>query len=488
MVRTGPWLWVFGALLLAIAPPFGLFLGAIAVSDSLTGRRDWGLIVAIVGGGSVAWAGVLAIVYARAWSENIRSLLTIAQRGADRDDGASTDAVSRLTTSLDERDRQVAALAVETSRIPIDDAPASVVPAVVATVRSVMRDATWRCAVLTSDAEDMLPPGIYHGVEDASAPEPIGDLERWAAVSVGERRAGRSEGPWGAFTVVTVPGVVGFRAILYAPWEGRPAPSPAEVNLLTLVGQHASTAIEHSLLYATAQRQADELSRMSMIQKDFLRGVTHDLQTPLTSIGALATELRADGDLPSTARDDLESIGYQADRLRRMVSQLLVASRLEAGVVSPRQEAFAIAPVVERTWEAMRIDRPFELTVVGEPHLAIADPDRLEQVLWALLDNAVKYSPTGTPVSVRIEPGAEGLSVTISDEGIGMDSPTADHAFDQFYRAEPAQRLSPDGSGVGLYAARGLVEAMGGSIRVVSALGRGTAMTIRVPAESASPE
>ena len=108
-------------------------------------------------------------------------------------------------------------------------------------------------------------------------------------------------------------------AILYAPWEGRPHPTRAELDLLTLVGQHAGTALEHSLLYARVRSQADELNRLAAVQADFLRGVTHDLQTPLTSIGALATELRADSGVPEAARDDLDSITHQADRLRRMV-------------------------------------------------------------------------------------------------------------------------------------------------------------------------
>ena len=133
-----------------------------------------------------------------------------------------------------------------------------------------------------------------------------------------------------------------MRAILYAPWEGRLDPTPAEIDLLTLVGQHAGTALDHSLLYAQVRSQADELNRLAAVQADFLRGVTHDLQTPLTSIGALATELRANRQVPEGARADLESITHQAERLRRMVSQLLVASRLEAGVLTPQVEVFAV--------------------------------------------------------------------------------------------------------------------------------------------------
>ena len=160
------------------------------------------------------------------------------------------------------------------------------------------------------------------------------------------------------------------------------------------------------------------------MQADFLRGVTHDLQTPLTSIAALATELRAAPDQSEETRDDLDSIAHQAERLRRMVSQLLVASRLDAGVLTPQQEVFAVPPLVERTWAALRADRPFELDVTGPPHLAVADEDRLEQVLWAVLDNAVKYSPSQSPVHAGIDAQDGMLAVTIRDRGAGMDTTT----------------------------------------------------------------
>ncbi|MEO7295562.1 MAG: HAMP domain-containing sensor histidine kinase, partial [Candidatus Limnocylindria bacterium] len=180
---------------------------------------------------------------------------------------------------------------------------------------------------------------------------------------------------------------------------------------------------------------------------------------------------------------DLDSITHQAERLRRMVAQLLVASRLEAGVLTPQQEVFAVPPLVERTWAALRAGRPLELVVEGLPHLAVADPDRLEQVLWAILDNAVKYSPAGSPIGVGIEPDGDQLSITVRDEGIWMDEATRKQAFEQFYRSGEARRLAPDGSGVGLYAASGLMTAMGGSVSVETDLGRGTSFTLRVPAE-----
>lgn len=284
-----------------------------------------------------------------------------------------------------------------------------------------------------------------------------------------------------------------LRAVLMAPWEGRPPPSPAELNVLSLLGRHAATAIEHALLYARLRAQTDELNRMAAVQTDFLRGVTHDLQTPLTRIGALAAELRTavDGE---AARSDLDTIAHQADRLRRMVGQLLVVSRLEAGAFTPAQEVFRVEPLVQRTWDALRADRPFTLERDGADHLVVGDPDRLEQVLWALFDNAVKYSGAGSGVRARISGGDvdDGASlqsvIEIVDDGAGMDRTTLARAFEQFYRSADAQRLAPDGSGVGLYAARGLVRAMGGEMELVSSLGSGTTVRIVLPAEPAGDE
>jgi signal transduction histidine kinase len=441
------------------------------------------LVAVLVVIAALVWAAILGVVFARVIADDVRSFVALAERGEPTQAPELGAAYQQVATTLDERNRQVAMLAREGRAVPIDEEPRHVVAALVTAARAVMRDPTWRAAVLTSHEAELLPAGVYQGAEDATPVEPIGDLEQWASVSLSEQPAARLEGPWGAFAVADVSVSDRLSAILYAPWAGRPEPSPAEIAVLTVVAQHFGTALEHSLLYARVRSQADELTRLAAVQADFLRGVTHDLQTPLTSIGALATELRADSGLPPSARDDLDTITHQADRLRRMVSQLLVASRLEAGVLVAQSDVFALPPVIERTWKALRVDRPFELSIDGSPHLAVGDADRFEQVLWALLDNAVKYSPAGSPVAVDVASGAGEVSVTVRDQGVGMSTDTASSAFEQFYRSPQARKLAPDGSGVGLYAARGLMEAMGGSIGVVSALGVGSEVTIRLPAE-----
>lgn len=489
MPRTGLWLRVFVSLLVAVMPPIVLLVATLLLTETFLHEADPNLVAIIVIIGTIVWAAVLAIFFSGGLADELRSLVALAEQGDHHAEDASGDAYRQLATSLDERNRQVATLAQQASLVPIDDDPRAVLRSLVSAVRTVMRDPTWRCAVLVSEFAGVLPAGVYDGRDDGESINEISELERWASSTEPTVPTRHVEGPWGAFVVIDIAVSDRLRAILYAPREGRPAPTPAESALLALVGQHAGTALEHSLLYAQVRRQADDLERLAAIQADFLRGVTHDLQTPLTSIAAVATELRATEGMPAPAHDDLETITHQAERLRRMVGQLLVASRIEAGALTPRQDVFAIQPLIERTWSALRSDRPFQMNVEGEPYLVVADPDRTEQVMWALFDNAVKYSPAGSPVVVEIEPaGTTHLRVSVTDRGTGMDAETRSSAFDQFYRSQRARSLAPDGSGVGLYAAGGLVEAMGGTITIDSELGSGTTMQVTLPAEQANAE
>jgi signal transduction histidine kinase len=483
------------ALIAAALPPligfsaFNTYAGEWLATNDLGSGTE--LLVAA--GITVVWVGLVAAVAGRFVFGETQSLLELAERGRSQDaaepDGGMTATQRRLANALEERNRQIAQLAARVRAAPIAQDATAVARAMVGAARSLTGDDTWELAVLRSGETAELAPGVYR---PDGPMEPLGEVHAWASTldpAGSDRRTRHAVGPWGAFVVVDVDAGEDLRAVLLAPWEGRPAPSPAELDLLDLLAQHAATAIEHAVLYGRLRVQADELNRMAQVQTDFLRGVTHDLQTPLTSIRALASELGASESVDSAARADLDSIAYQADRLRRMVAQLLAVSRLEAGALTPITEVFRAEPVARRAWEALRADRPFELVAEGPEHLLVADPDRVEQVLWALYDNAVKYSPAGSPIRVVVSAGSQDGAllgrISVRDEGVGMEGSALDQAFDQFYRSDDARRLSPDGSGVGLYAARGLVRAMGGEIRADSRLGHGTEITISLPAETA---
>lgn len=487
---TRPSLRMLAALLVVAIPPLVAFAALSVLATDLVATIGPGTTLLIGVGITVLWAGLISVLAGRLMAGEAQSMLELAEWGLAPE--TLTDTQRRLASTLEERNRQIGELAAMVREAPIAGEPVRVARSMAAAASRLTGDPTWVLVVLRSGA-DSLPPAAYPPDEGVS--DPVSEVHRWASTlepprdGVEAQGARHAVGPWGAFGVVDVAAGEAVRAILMAPWEGRPEPSPAELGLLSLLGQHAATAIEHSLLYSRLREQADELNRLAAIQTDFLRGVTHDLQTPLTSIGAVAAELREAAGLDAAARRDLDTIAHQADRLRRMVSQLLTASRLEAGALTPRQEVFHVEPIVRRTWAALRVGRSLSVASEGPAHLVVGDPDRVEQVLWAVLDNAVKYSPAGSAVRIRLAARSGGspdelvADISIADEGAGMDAETQVHAFEQFYRSDDARRLAPDGSGVGLYAARGLVRAMGGEIALDSRLGAGTTVTITLPAE-----
>ena len=501
-MRGTPWLRLLAALLAAALPPVLAYVALDRLEPAWVGRLGTEGALVLAAAVTLGWVLVVAIVAWRALTGEARSMVALAEHGVSADRAAGTaaeDALSsaqrRLAAALDERNRQIADLAAQVRAAPIADDPAAAARAMVSATRSVTGDPTWLLAVLRVQEADALAVGIY-GADPADGPEPISEVHGWAStVEHPEGLAGGSRhavGPWGAFVTADVAAGDELRAVLMAPWEGRAAPTPAELGLFSLLGQQTATAIEHALLYRRLRAQTDELNRMAGVQTDFLRGITHDLQTPLTSIRALASELQQSEGIDTAGRIDLETIAQQADRLRRMVGQLLAVSRLEVGALTPRQEVFRVEPLVRRTWDALRAtDHTFTFESEGPPHLVVADPDRVEQVLWALLDNAVKYSATGSTVGVRLSARPAGRrenllsEISIRDAGIGMSPATRGRAVEQFFRADDARRLAPDGSGIGLYAARGLVEAMGGSLRIQSEPGSGTTVTITLPAEPA---
>jgi len=256
------------------------------------------------------------------------------------------------------------------------------------------------------------------------------------------------------------------------PWER------ADQDLLELYASEVAVAIRNAQLFARVESQNSQLLELDAAKDDFLRGVSHNLQTPLTSIRAYADQL---------ARDQpdrrLGIIAEQTDRLSRMVRQLLTVTRLESGALRPRSEVVALAHPVRRAWEALAQDIPFSVDDRSAGWLAVADVDQLDQVLWAVLDNALKYGER-TPISVEIAPDPDQarLRLTISDLGPGVAESDRSRLFRRFERG--AERSADDGSGLGLYVSRELCRAMEGDLVLEPPVaGRGAAFSIYLPGE-----
>ncbi|HEY6057374.1 MAG TPA: ATP-binding protein, partial [Candidatus Limnocylindrales bacterium] len=255
----------------------------------------------------------------------------------------------------------------------------------------------------------------------------------------------------------------------------------ADQDLLELFAREVAVAVRNAQLFARIEAQNAQLLELDAAKDDFLRGVSHNLQTPLTSIRAYAEQL-ADG------RPDrrLGIIAEQAERLSRLVRQLLTVSRLESGALRPEAEVLALGPRVRRAWEALAVDdTPFRVDDRSNGWLAVADADQFDQVAWALLDNAVKYGGRTGPVDVEIaidEPTGR-LRLTVADHGPGVAEADRGRLFARFARG--GDTSAEDGSGLGLYVSRELARAMGGDLVLEpTAAGSGAAFSVYLPAEA----
>jgi signal transduction histidine kinase len=205
------------------------------------------------------------------------------------------------------------------------------------------------------------------------------------------------------------------------------------------------------------------------IKATFVSVVSHELKTPVALIKGYASTLRRDDARwdKHVIQDSLTVIEEEADRLARMIEDLLDASRLQAGGLSLNRTDVSLSAIAARLAERLQTQTKSHTLVVDFPQpfpVILADETRIEQVLSNLISNAIKYSPGG---EIRIigEARPEQIIITVSDQGSGIDPRDLPHIFDRFYRADKAVRHTK-GAGLGLYLARAIVEAHGGRIWV----------------------
>jgi two-component system sensor histidine kinase KdpD len=222
------------------------------------------------------------------------------------------------------------------------------------------------------------------------------------------------------------------------------------------------------------------MRQSELLKSALLDAVTHDLRTPLTSIKASVTTLLDEStdagsrrELAVEARRDmLEVINEEADRLNGSIEKLLELARIEAGELNLRRRWGAVEEIVVNA-----IDRAKQLTArhkvqssidAGVP-VVFVDAQAISEVLYTLIDNAAKYSPGGTTITLTAAPAGEGtVRLSVEDEGPGIPEGMRERVFDKFFRLTqpPTSRSQARGTGMGLAIARGIVEAHGGRIRI----------------------
>jgi PAS domain S-box-containing protein len=245
-------------------------------------------------------------------------------------------------------------------------------------------------------------------------------------------------------------------------------------------------AFDEGVVYAL--RDVSDEQALERARSDFVATASHELRTPLAAVyGAARTLRRTDIEIPAEQRDRfLGIIVSETERLTAIVSQILLAGQLEDGRVDIATTATDLDPLLESVLESARLRAPEQIGLRlernGSPVVALADEDKLRQVLVNLLDNAIKYSPDGGDVTVELAGGQGRIRLTVRDRGLGIPLGEQERIFEKFYRLDPALTRGVGGSGLGLFISRELVSRMGGSLTVRSKPGEGAAFVVDLPA------
>ena len=270
------------------------------------------------------------------------------------------------------------------------------------------------------------------------------------------------------------------------PERARPVTVPIETESGDRWVAVTGVAFDEGVVYAL--RDVSDEQAFERARSDFVATASHELRTPLAAVyGAARTLRRTDIEIQEEQRDRfLEIIVSETERLTAIVSQILLAGQLEEGRVDVSTSATDLSLLVESVLDSIRLRAPERIELRLEQNglraVALADEDKLRQVLVNLLDNAIKYSPDGGDVTVELAGGHGRVRCTVRDEGLGIPSGEQERIFEKFYRLDPALTRGVGGSGLGLFISRELVSRMGGSLTVRSATGEGAAFVVDLPA------
>ena len=292
---------------------------------------------------------------------------------------------------------------------------------------------------------------------------------------------------------IAAPLIAGTRTIgMVAVSRAEPdAFSAEEVELTALLGRLVAVAVQNIRAYESERQTVEELRRLSALRADFVSLVSHELRSPMAAvIGAASTLQERWRELTAEQRGAfLALIADETSRLSALITDVLDTSRIEAGTFSYAFTDVELGELVRETVAAASIGQD-EVTVTGAVRGSIprvrGDRDRLRQVLTNLIDNAVKYSPAGAEVHVTAFSSGERVLVDVSDLGPGIPREQQRLIFEKFGRAHGQPEGKP-GTGLGLFIARSIAEAHGGSLEVRSAPARGATFTLSLPTATFDP-
>jgi signal transduction histidine kinase/MFS family permease len=258
----------------------------------------------------------------------------------------------------------------------------------------------------------------------------------------------------------------------------------ALASLSRLADQIALVAHSNRLL-SQQRATVERLQELDQMKSDFVAITSHELRTPLTAIRGYTRTLIKNRQRLSKQQmvDFIDIIDRQAARLGQMVEDLLLVTRIEAGALRLETTDIDLETFVLQSVESFVPERRSRIRpeVSSNGRAVRIDPDRVDQVVRNLLDNALKFSPPEAPVLLRAAVTDGVLELSVTDRGSGIPPEELPHIFERFHQAGTALTREVEGVGLGLYITRGLVEAMGGSIEVSSQPGAGSTFVVRLP-------
>jgi len=304
------------------------------------------------------------------------------------------------------------------------------------------------------------------------------------------RPAGRGTDTLSGARVMCVPLVSGEEAlgVIALAFESSAPIGLEQRRFLDVFARQAALALERARLAEEAKAAALR-ARSEEMRSSLLSTVSHDLRTPLAAITGAATELRESGPQGTEAqrRELLDTICEEAERLERLVGNLLDMTRLESGTLRVKQELVPLVEVVgsalTRLEERLR-GRPIDVELPSDLPLLSADPVLLEQVFVNLLENAGKYTPAGSPIEIRARATNGSMEVEVADRGGGLPRGRETQVFEKFFRGDHA---GVSGAGLGLAICRGIVLAHGGKLVAENRAGGGAAFRLSLPVSNPPP-
>lgn len=288
---------------------------------------------------------------------------------------------------------------------------------------------------------------------------------------------------WISVPLIVRGGTLG--AITFARTAAAQRFAPDDATFAEEIARRAALAVDNALLY----RRAQDAIQM---RDAFLSIASHELRTPLTSLLGYAELLqrrvkRSVGGHPlGEERNEriLQVMIDQARRLNKMVQTLFDLSRLQTGQLGIERLSIDLGALVTRIIDEIEptIERhTLHLQRCGETFMIMGDELRLEQVIQNLIQNAIKYSPEGGPIYVRVAHQDDGVQLSVQDRGLGIPQDSLPRIFRRFYRAENAEPYQISGMGVGLYVAKQIVDLHGGRVEVTSTEGVGSTFIVWLP-------